>query len=61
MNVILFTGGDGMITRRELAEKLNVSERTIDRYREKGMPHIKLESLVRFDEEEVMNWLKGGK
>jgi len=49
-----------MLTRKELAKELNVSERTIDRYVKKGgMPCIKKIGAVRFEREEVMRWLKG--
>lgn len=47
-----------MITRKQLAEKLNVSERTIDRYRKLGMPaNVTPTGSVRFDEDKVMAWL----
>jgi len=49
-----------MLTKKELAELLNVTERTINRYMEKGIPFIKLPTgTVRFEEDEVMKWLKG--
>lgn len=49
-----------MITRKELAKQLNLTERTIDRYREKGMPfHAFPTGTIRFKLEEVMDWLKG--
>lgn len=48
-----------MLTRNELATKLKVHVNTIDRYVKKGMPCIKVSGAVRFDEEDVMKWLKG--
>lgn len=53
------TGGVEMLTRKELAIKLNVSERTIDRYRKDGMPFIQINKTIRFEEEKVMEWVKG--
>lgn len=49
-----------MITKKELAKKLKVSVTTIDRRVEKGMPHYKIGRLIRFDFEEVKQWIKGG-
>ncbi len=49
-----------MITKKELAEEIKVTERTVDRYRSKGMPCIVLPSgTIRFELEKVMRWLKG--
>ena len=47
-----------MLTRKELAKLLNVHDRTIDNYIKKGMPFIKVVKAVRFEEAEVMKWLK---
>ena len=47
-----------MLTKQELAEKLGCSIVTIDRWRKDGLPCIKKGSYIRFDEEEVINWLK---
>lgn len=54
----MYIGGDTMLTRKELAKLLQVSQRTIDRYVEKGMPCIKKIKAVRFELDEVMKWLK---
>lgn len=50
-----------MLDKEELANYLNVSERTIDRMVEYGMPRYKTSSdrgLVRFDIEEVKEWMR---
>ena len=49
-----------MLSKKDLSKLLKVTERTINRYMEKGMPFIKLPTgTIRFTEEEVMKWLKG--
>ena len=50
-----------MLTRKEVAQLLNVHVGTVDRYVKRGMPHIKVAGAVRFIKEDVINWLKGGK
>lgn len=50
-----------MLDKIELANYLKVSKRTIDRMVEYGMPHYKTSDdhgLVRFDLEEVKNWMR---
>ena len=48
-----------LITRKELAERLKVSERTIDIWRsEKGLPFTKISRFIRFDIEAVNEWIK---
>lgn len=49
------------LTKSELAKFLKVSERTIDRMREKGLPSFKLGSNVRFEKESVLKWLNENK
>lgn len=47
-----------MLNKEQMAEKLGVSKRTLDRYRENGLPDIILPSgSIRFIEEDVMTWL----
>jgi excisionase family DNA binding protein len=49
-----------IIDKKELSEKLKISERTIDRLRTKKkdpLPSFKLGGLVRFYEDKVNNWL----
>lgn len=47
-----------MLTKKELAAKLKLSIPTIDRLMKKGMPFFKIGKSVRFEEEEVLKWLK---
>lgn len=47
------------LTKSELAKLLKVSEVTIDRWRKAGLPSIKVNRKVLFDQEEVQKWLKG--
>jgi len=48
-----------ILNQQGLAEKLGMSTATIVKYRDKGMPYIKLsEKMLRFDLEEVLNWMK---
>ena len=47
-----------MLTKKELAEKLNVSIPTIDRLLKDGIPRIYIRGAVRFDYDEVVRWLK---
>jgi excisionase family DNA binding protein len=47
------------VTTKELCKKLNLSLSTLARYRESGMPFIKLtRTTVRYDLEAVMEWLE---
>lgn len=50
-----------MLNRKELAKVLNVSVRTIDRYRQQGMPYYKANwrGVIGFKLKEVKEWLKG--
>ncbi len=49
-----------MLSKKEVAGLLNVTERSVDRYRKQGMPCVVLPTgTVRFDEAKVMEWLKG--
>ena len=47
-----------LLTTRELAKKLAVSERHIFNLLKKGLPHFKIEKCLRFDLQEVLEWLK---
>lgn len=44
----------------EVAEKLRVTERTVDRYRAAGLPFMKRGNRVWFDEDAVDAWAAGG-
>lgn len=47
-----------ILTRKELAEKLNCHVTTIDNYRKKGMPVMRApKSDPKFDWEDVKKWL----
>jgi len=49
------------ISKKQLAEKLDISVVTIDRLRKKGLPFHQLGRKVVFDFEEVAKWIKGDK
>ena len=49
-----------MLTRRELAKELKCSERTVDNWRDEGLPTIKKGKYVRFELDKVIEWLKEG-
>jgi len=50
-----------MVNKKELSEFLRVSQITIERLMKKGLPHYKLPNgTVRFETEEVKEWLKKG-
>ena len=46
------------IDKKELSKKLKVSISTIDRLMAKGMPIIKIGKTVRFNFDDVLEWLK---
>ena len=48
-----------LLTRKQLAEKLQVSDMTIHRYVKQGMPYLRVgNKLMRFDFEKVKEWLQ---
>ncbi len=47
-----------LLNKKEIAELLNVHPNTIDNHRKKGMPCIVSDRIIRFDEKEVINWMK---
>ncbi len=47
-----------LITLQQLLKWLQTSDVTVATWRAKGMPHIKMGKVVRFDRGEVMSWLR---
>jgi excisionase family DNA binding protein len=47
-----------LMTTKQLAEKLQVAEITIRKWRETGLPFVKLGRAVRFEPEAVNEWIK---
>lgn len=47
-----------LLTKSQLAELLQVAEITIDTWRKKGLPAIKIGRAVRFDEKAVFDWIQ---
>ena len=48
-----------LLTRTQLAERLNISHRTVDDWRERGLiPYLKIGGVIRFDIEQVMAGLR---
>ena len=52
---------EALVDNKFLEEKLNVSRRTIERWRKEGMPHKNLRGTLRYNFTEVMNWLEESK
>ena len=52
---------DKLLTRRQLAEQLNVHINSIDNMVKRGMPVSKCNSIVRFDLKLVKKWLEKNK
>ena len=50
--------GESALTVKELEEKFKLSRSTIYRLRKEGMPYYKVGGSIRFDEDEVREWLK---
>ena len=49
-----------LMTKKELQEKLKISQPTIDRWRREGMPSQKVGRGVRFNQE-TLEWIKKNK
>jgi len=48
-----------MLTVPDLAEKVNVSERTVYAWvKKKKVPYYKIQQGIRFDEQEIEEWIK---
>ena len=55
-------GGENMatiLTREGLAKELKVHPKTVDNMRKDGLPEIKVNRTVRFDLDDVLEWMKG--
>jgi excisionase family DNA binding protein len=50
-----------LLTTKELAELLKVTTVTIWRWRDNGLPFIKIGRSIRFDFDEVMKWIRANK
>ncbi len=46
------------LTIEQVAEMLQVTRTTIYNLKKKGLPFIKIGKNIRFDQEEVVNWIK---
>lgn len=49
---------DEFLTKQQLSELLQITVRTIDRLRDEGLPYYKIGKSVRFNKQEVLNWIK---
>lgn len=47
-----------LLTQAELMERLRISRATLFRWRQAGLPTIKLGRTLRFDAVEVLRWVK---
>lgn len=47
-----------LITTKQLAEKLNVTERYIYVLRNNGLPYKRIGSSIRFDQDDVTEWIE---
>jgi len=48
---------ESLVTKKEICSLLNVSRATLDRWRSKGLPFIKVDRAVRFDKSKVLEWV----
>jgi len=46
-----------ILTMQELIKHFKVSRQTVYLWRDEGMPYLQLNKMVRYDLEDVMNWL----
>jgi excisionase family DNA binding protein len=49
---------DEILTVEELCKWLKITRKTSERWRQKGMPFIKVDKAVRFSKNDVERWLK---
>ena len=50
-----------LLTNKGLAEHLQVSTMTLNRWRKEGLPFLYIGSLIRFELEPVMEWIAENK
>ena len=46
------------MTIKELCKMLNITRPTLDKLRKEGLPYIQVSRNIRFNREEVIEWLK---
>ena len=46
------------LTIKEVCEQFRVDRQTVDRWRKKGLPYIKVGRLVRIEEAALAEWMK---
>lgn len=49
---------NSLITTKQLADKLQIAEVTIHKWRKKGLPFVQLGRAIRFNESEVAAWIE---
>jgi hypothetical protein len=49
---------NNILTSTELCNTLKLTRTTLDRYRQKGMPHFYIGGMVRYDFKQVMVWIE---
>ena len=49
-----------LVTKKELADSLRCSERTIDRMRREGLPSYNMGKIM-FDKQEAIEWIKNNR
>lgn len=49
---------DEILTKKEVAEILKITERMVDKLRKEGLPSFKVGTNVRFEKKEVLEWIK---
>lgn len=47
-----------LITVQQLCELVQVSRSTVDRWRNQGLPYIKIGRGIRFEENTALEWIK---
>jgi predicted DNA-binding transcriptional regulator AlpA len=49
-----------LLSKKEMAESINISEKTLDRMRKEGLPWYDLGKIL-FDKDEVIEWIKNNR